>query len=224
MDSIDMDDCPGLEYSQHEHRPECRPEHQCPYCAFYPHHEEQKLCEVCQSQLSQKEAKAFLDGEERDWSKYHLIRQGQLTGRDALENVLRARLVREKRCRRLCCAKTRPYAYVHCKDCRGILQNHGASPELTDKEEDEMSMFTMVSRLALLGYSAASYAARVARGEAHLLDGWSWGGSSGKFVHSDHRRYQENASPERLNRGGLVEAIEELGSSVAVSGEAQVSH
>lgn len=84
-----------------------RPKSRCPHCNFYPKHGENKVCEACESQMGKDEIEAFLGGEERNWCVYHLNREGFLPSRAALEDTMRARLIQEQRCVRLCCALRR---------------------------------------------------------------------------------------------------------------------
>jgi hypothetical protein len=170
------------------------PARKCPHCEYYPFHQEKKVCEVCQFKMGAKGVQAFLKDNNKDWVVYHLVRRGDLPGRYTLENDMRERLVREKRCRRLSCAIERDSSYVHCEKCRKKLICKGYTSELANMKEEKPPLFHVLD-----GYSETSFAARIAKTEVGTLPGdWVWEGSSEKFVHPERKTYQGNSSPEDM--------------------------
>ncbi|KIL92063.1 hypothetical protein FAVG1_04469 [Fusarium avenaceum] len=170
------------------------PERKCPHCEYYPFHQEKEVCEVCQSKLGTKEVQSFLKDYNKDWVVYHLVRHGDLRGRYMLENDMRERLVREKRCRRLSCAMERDSSYVHCEKCRKKLAGKGYTSELANMKEGTPSLAHVLD-----SYSETSFTARTANNEdGNSPEDWVWEGSSEKFVHPERRTYQENSSPEEM--------------------------
>ncbi|KAH7235715.1 hypothetical protein BKA59DRAFT_559081 [Fusarium tricinctum] len=150
--------------------------------------------ELCQSKLGTKEVQAFFKDNNKDWVVYHLVRYGDLPGRYTLENDMRERLVREKRCRRLSCAIERESSYVHCEKCRKKLICKGYTSELANMKEGTPSLAHVLD-----GYSETSFTARIAKNEDGTLpEDWMWEGSSERFIHPEHKTYQENSSPEDM--------------------------
>ncbi|KAM0351894.1 hypothetical protein ACHAPU_002408 [Fusarium lateritium] len=171
-----------------------RPKSKCPHCEYYPDHQAKKVCEVCQSKMSAKKVQAFLKDSEKNWVVYHLVRCGDLPGRDTLENAVRERLVREERCRRLDCATSRDSTYVHCEKCREELIRKGHASEWANMKDEKPSLAKDLDR-----YSETSFAVRITKTEAGILpEDWVWEGSSEKYVHPERETYQGNSSPEDM--------------------------
>ncbi|KAM0252734.1 hypothetical protein ACHAP5_001029 [Fusarium lateritium] len=145
-------------------------------------------------QARPERVQAFLKDNNKDWVVYHLVRRGDLPGRYTLENDMRDRLVREKRCRRLSCAIERDSSYVHCEKCRKKLIYKGYTSELANMKEENPSLAHVLD-----DYSETSFAARITKSETGTLPkDWVWEGSSEKFVHPERKTYQGNSSPEDM--------------------------
>lgn len=171
-----------------------RPKSRCPHCNFYPKHGENKVCEACESQMGKDGIEAFLGGEERNWCVYHLNREGFLPGRAALEDTMRARLIQEQRCVRLCCAEPKLPIYVHCEECREMSLCKGVPIAVAIKKIYELTYYDTFP-----DYDDDSFAVRVARAEASIYEeDWSWDCSLAKFVHPDRKSFKGNTSPEEM--------------------------
>ncbi|CCT69932.1 uncharacterized protein FFB20_11841 [Fusarium fujikuroi] len=171
-----------------------RPKSRCPHCKFYPKHGKNKVCEACESLMGKDEIEAFLGGVERNWCVYHLNRQGFLSGRAALENAMRARLIQEQRCIRLCCAGPKLPIYVHCEDCREMLLCKGVPIAVANRKIYELPHFD-----AFPDYDDDSFAVRVVKSEASVYEkDWNWDCSLAKFVHPNRKRFAGNISPEEM--------------------------
>ncbi|KAF4959505.1 hypothetical protein FSARC_10710 [Fusarium sarcochroum] len=169
------------------------PERRCPHCNYYPVHEKEKLCEACQFKLDPEGVKAFLNDGEKNWTMYHLVRQGDLSGRKEFEDDMHARLVREKRCRHLRCAKERTSNYVHCATCRERLMRKGRH-ELANMKDEEP-----VAKPNLTNPSKAPLEKKHADSEVpNPREGWVWDDLQAEFVHADRKTYKGNSSPEDM--------------------------
>ncbi|KAJ4254373.1 hypothetical protein NW762_009968 [Fusarium torreyae] len=169
------------------------PERRCPHCDYYPVHEKEKLCEACQFKLGLERAKAFLNNGEKNWTIYHLVRQGDLPGRKEFEDDIHERLVREKRCRLLRCAKERSSNYVHCDTCRERLMRKGRRELANMKDEEPVAETTSTIS------SEAPLEKKHANSEVpNPREGWVWDDLQAKFVHADRKAYKGNSSPEEM--------------------------
>ncbi|KAF5648370.1 hypothetical protein F52700_1062 [Fusarium sp. NRRL 52700] len=167
-----------------------RPKSRCPHCKFHPKRGEKKVCEACESLMGKDEIEAFLGGAERNWCVYHLNRQGFLPGRAALEDAMRARLIQEQRCVRLCCTGPKLPIYVHCEDCREMLLCKGAPIAVANRKIYELRHYD-----AFPDYDDDSFTVRVARGEAGVYEkDWNWDCS----VHLNRKSFKGNISPEYM--------------------------
>ncbi|KAM0556922.1 hypothetical protein ACHAPJ_005598 [Fusarium lateritium] len=169
------------------------PERRCPHCDYYPFHEKEKLCEACQFKLGPERAKTFLYDGEKNWTIYHLVRQGDLPGRKEFENDMHARLVREKRCRLLRCAKEIFSNYVHCDTCRERLMRKGRH-ELANMKDEEPVVEPTLKSLP----EAASEKKHADSEVPNPREGWVWDDLQAKFVHADRKTYKGNSSPEDM--------------------------
>ncbi|KAF5021443.1 hypothetical protein F66182_6507 [Fusarium sp. NRRL 66182] len=172
------------------------PEHKCPHCNYYPSHEIERLCEVCQHELGPKVSYTFLNGGERNWNIYHLVRGGDLPTRDLFEDTMRARLIREKRCRLLYCAKERVSPYVHCNSCREKLIARGFC-DAAGVEEDTGP--NSISTNPVEGLPKEPRTREHNGPEVPIqLNGWIWEDSLCRFVHYQGMVYNGNSSPEDM--------------------------
>ncbi|KAH7168985.1 hypothetical protein DER46DRAFT_599163 [Fusarium sp. MPI-SDFR-AT-0072] len=95
---------------------------------------------------------------------------------------MRARLIQEQRCVRLCCAEPKLPIYVHCEDCREMLLCKGVPIAVANRK-----IYELIHYDAFPDYDDDSFAVRVARGEASIYEeDWNWDYSLAKFVHPDH--------------------------------------
>ncbi|KAF5719765.1 hypothetical protein FMUND_4541 [Fusarium mundagurra] len=172
-----------------------RPKSRCPHCKFYPKHGEKKVCEACEFLMGEDEIEAFLGGSERNWCVYHLNRQGFLPDRAALEDAMRARLIQEQRCVRLCCAGPTLPIYVHCEDCREMLLCKGVPIAVANRK-----IYELITHYdAFPDYNDDSFTVRVARGEASIYEAdWNWDCSLAKFVHPNRKSFKGNIRPEEI--------------------------
>lgn len=176
-----------------------RPKRKCPHCQYYPFHQENKVCEVCQFKMGVKGVKAFLEGGEKNWVVYHLVRQGELAVRALFEDHMRSRLTKENRCRRLDCAEEKLTfsVYVHCDKCRKRLSKRGDLA--ADKKDPRAAPESSVDRLVASGYSETGFAMRIAKNETWVLpEDWRWESSLGQFVHPEHKICTGNLDPEEM--------------------------
>jgi hypothetical protein len=144
--------------------------------------------------MGKDEIEAFLGGAERNWCVYHLNREGFLPGRAALKDTMRARLIHEQRCVRLCCAEPKLPIYVHCEECREMSLCKGVPIAVAIKKIYELTHYDTFP-----DYDDDSFAVRVARAEASIYEeDWSWDCSLAKFVHPDRKSFKGNTSPEEM--------------------------
>ncbi|KAF5004324.1 hypothetical protein FDECE_9172 [Fusarium decemcellulare] len=79
--------------------------HRCLHCEFYSAPKDSRMCEACTETISLCEVFDFYHTGAKDWVAYHLVREGDLDEREALEDNMRRRLVSEGRCQTPQCGK-----------------------------------------------------------------------------------------------------------------------